>query len=270
MNSVNRTGLWTAAARAHEAQRADRLFLDPYAERLAGAEGEALLTEGLQTGSEMTVFAIRTRFFDDLLLETVIRPGQQVVLLGAGMDTRAYRMAWPTDTVIYEVDQGTVLAYKQARLSDVVLSVDRRPVDADLMEDIRDPLLRMGFDRQTETVWIAEGFLAYLPASPVRRLIEVVTELSVAPSWFGADFMTTAFATSPYTTEWMQHMNDMGAPLQFLTDDPEVMLSECGWASRVVQVGENGANFGRWSYPVAPRSVPSQWPTALLVRAHRP
>ena len=177
VNSVNRTALWAAAARAHETYRADRLFLDPYAERLVGAEGERLLPEGLQTGSEMTVFAIRTRFFDNFLQETAIRQEQQVVLLGAGLDTRAYRMAWPTGTVIYEVDQDAVLAYKQARLSDVMLSVDRRPVAADLMEDIEGPLLQAGFDHQTGTVWIAEGCLAYLPASHVRRLIEVVTEL---------------------------------------------------------------------------------------------
>src|SRR5262245_35858505 len=93
MDGVAVTGLMVAAARAREHERVDRLFGDPYAAALVGEQGVRLLAEVERASGEVhgnPYLSIRVRFFDDLLLKAVSSMGRgQVVLLAAGMDTRA-------------------------------------------------------------------------------------------------------------------------------------------------------------------------------------
>jgi methyltransferase (TIGR00027 family) len=90
--SLGLTARWTAGVRARESARADHLFEDPWAEALFGKEGAAWLA---QRPEDSTIpMVIRTRFFDDFLLETSRRHAiRQVVLMAAGLDTRAFRLA---------------------------------------------------------------------------------------------------------------------------------------------------------------------------------
>ena len=107
------TGLLVAAIRAMESTREDPLFDDPFAERLAGETGRQLLAAALEaTGERSTMqIVVRTRFFDEALLRAT-RTARQVVILAAGMDSRAYRLAWPDGTSVYELDQPAVIAAK--------------------------------------------------------------------------------------------------------------------------------------------------------------
>src|SRR5947209_3293544 len=110
-HAVAATGLLTAAMRAEESARDDRLFTDPFAERLAGDDGRRLLAEATAaTGQVSGEIAIRTRFFDEALLDAQRDGASQVVILAAGMDARAYRLAWRPGMTIYEVDQPQVIA----------------------------------------------------------------------------------------------------------------------------------------------------------------
>jgi methyltransferase (TIGR00027 family) len=104
--AVANTGLLVAAIRASESTRADRLFTDPYADKLAGDQGRALLSAALAvTGEKSTAqIVVRTRFFDDALLRAA-RVAKQIVILAAGMDARAYRLRWPDGTTVYELNQ---------------------------------------------------------------------------------------------------------------------------------------------------------------------
>src|ERR1700694_2077132 len=90
---------WTAAARALESQRSDRLFDDPWAALLIGQRYEALLSEQRLTRAEVGAFelyAVVTRFFDDFLLHiTTDCAVRQVVLVASGLDTRPFRLTWP-------------------------------------------------------------------------------------------------------------------------------------------------------------------------------
>jgi methyltransferase (TIGR00027 family) len=102
VDPVGGTARLTAAARARETERQDSLFSDPFAAELAGAEGFAALDRqdaARAGGGERVanpVFAIRTRFFDEFLLqETREQQIGQVVLVAAGLDTRALRLVWP-------------------------------------------------------------------------------------------------------------------------------------------------------------------------------
>src|SRR5262249_46587184 len=136
--AIGHTAYWTAAVRGHESMRADRLFYDPWATQLAGGEGEAWwqgLSPQQREGGAMFQ-PIRTRFFDDVLQRA---SGQnrirQVMLLAAGLDTRAFRMQWPEGTRLFEVDQPTILAEKARRLGEAGAraTCERVPVGVDLL-----------------------------------------------------------------------------------------------------------------------------------------
>src|SRR4051812_30613145 len=101
-----------ARVRAGESARPDRLFDDPYAAMFATAFAGALPerpstgdTAGSRFGVRMVVHAtIRTRFYDDYLLDACTTGIRQVVLLAAGLDARAYRLEWPGGVRLFEVD----------------------------------------------------------------------------------------------------------------------------------------------------------------------
>src|SRR5215475_4727452 len=94
---VSDTALMVAACRARETARADGLVRDPFADKLAGPRGDAIL-RGI-TGWQLMCFgiAVRTRFLDDLVNETIGRERIEVVLsVGAGLDTRPWRLDLPS------------------------------------------------------------------------------------------------------------------------------------------------------------------------------
>lgn len=177
--SLEATARWTAAVRAVERGREDRLFDDPWAATLAGDEGAAWMVT--RSPESVTPIVIRTRFFDDWLASSA-RPGgpSQVVLLAAGLDTRAWRLAWPEETVLFELDRPDVLAAKAGVLAEAraAAACERRPVEADLALDWAPPLRAAGFDPTVRTAWLAEGVLFYLPDDVVRDVLEVVSGLS--------------------------------------------------------------------------------------------
>src|ERR687894_2064648 len=121
------TSRWMAAARARESERADRLFYDPLAAALAGPDGFAWLERmesAARSDSPGLYPVIRTRFFDDFLLDACRRLGvRQVVLAAAGMDIRAFRLNWPSRTRLYEMDLPEVLDTKE----DVLGRVGAKP-----------------------------------------------------------------------------------------------------------------------------------------------
>ena len=93
VNLVGSTAHWTAAVRAKESERPDRLFDDPWAAALAGEAGMAWLEP--RTPDSLAPIVLRTRYFDDFLQRITRQSGiRQVVLLAAGLDTRAFRLSW--------------------------------------------------------------------------------------------------------------------------------------------------------------------------------
>ena len=129
------TAHWIAAARARESERSDALFHDPYAAILAGDVGRASLAASERaSGGENLFLAVRALFFDEALIAEA-RADDAVVLLGAGLDTRAFRLPLPPDIDWYEIDDGALLANKERVLDELGASSScrtRQPVAADL------------------------------------------------------------------------------------------------------------------------------------------
>jgi methyltransferase (TIGR00027 family) len=94
------TACWTADIRARENEREDALIKDPWAEALAGDRGMAWIEE--RTEESVMPILLRTRYFDDFLQRIVNQHGiEQIVLMAAGMDTRAFRLTWPERTRVF-------------------------------------------------------------------------------------------------------------------------------------------------------------------------
>jgi len=194
---VGKTALGVAHVRARESQREDRLFDDPYAQAFVDAAPGAFPEEQAVRGrpdahgplaSLGAAFyahaVIRTRFYDDYLIAATVAGSRQVVLLAAGLDTRAFRLAWPAGTRVFELDLPGVLAFKEAVLGarGAVPRCERVTVPADLRGDWPARLAAAGYGRAQMATWLAEGLIIYLTADEAGRLLSHVGDLSAPGS----------------------------------------------------------------------------------------
>ncbi len=267
--AVAGTGLLVAAIRAMESTREDRLFTDPYADKLAGDTGRALLAAAIaETGERSTVqIVVRTRFLDDALLRAV-RVAAQVVILAAGMDARAYRLAWPDGTTVYELDQPAVIAAKGDILAEDEPRCRRVAIGVDLAGDWPAALTAAGFDPHTPTVWLIEGLLQYLDEGIVRTLFDRVHTLSAPNSTLLYDVVGKTLLESPMMAPLVRAMAEQGSPWLFGTDEPGELAERHGWSATVTDIAKPGNEWGRWFARAAPMDVPDV-PRGYFVEATR-
>ncbi|MDT0269242.1 SAM-dependent methyltransferase [Streptomyces sp. DSM 44915] len=266
LEPVERTALLTAALRAAETRRDDRLYADPYAAGLVGEVGPELLAEiraatfppdrPRTLPSTPDYNAIRTRFFDDLLQAAAHEPGvSQIVLAPAGMDSRAYRLPWPGHIRYFEVDRPAVLDFKADRMRGVRPLVDHRTVAVDLTDPgWEDRLVAAGYDPTVPSTWLLEGLLYYIPEADGRHMLERVAGITAPGSRIAADIVNGAALTLPHMRGLLDVFAGWGCPWVFGTDEPEALFDGYGFDVRAVQPGEPGADFGRWPDPVPPRA----------------
>jgi methyltransferase (TIGR00027 family) len=243
--------------RAAESAREDRLFEDPWAAALAGAEGRAWIKDRPATST--VVIALRTRYFDDFLRNVVDHEAiRQVVLVAAGLDTRAFRLAWPEGTQLYEIDQPAVLQHKDEvlRAAGAVAACTRHAVRQDLAGPWADGLRAAGFDPGRPSLWLAEGLLFYLADDDGARLLDEVTRLAAPGSRLGFDAINTETFRSPYTRPWVEMQAQLGAPWIGTMDDPVGALAARGWQATLSQAGAVEAHHGRWPFPTIPVTMP--------------
>ncbi|MEU0442059.1 SAM-dependent methyltransferase [Streptomyces sp. NPDC006186] len=231
LDGVSATALWTVRMRAHESARDDALFHDPLAAAFLASAADPGAPPG--SGPLQQVLpdwlAVRTRFFDDHLLAAARAANRQVVLVGAGLDTRAHRLDWPDDTQVFEVDLPAVHAFKERILAGHTPTARRTPVAADLREDWPGALLAAGFDPARPTAWLCEGLLFYLPPGAVDRLVAAAGELSAPGSTLGAECLNADAADSPFVRPWLDALAGSGTPWVWQLADPEKWWGEHGW-----------------------------------------
>ncbi|KAA2259413.1 SAM-dependent methyltransferase [Solihabitans fulvus] len=247
---VGATALAVAGFRALESERADRLFEDPFAADFVAAIGGTVALEPKWVGLAHHV-SIRTRFFDDQLLEAAEAGCRQVVLLAAGLDTRALRLAWPDGTTVFELDLPDVLAFKERVLAGRPPRCDRRTVVADLREDWPAALVAAGLRVDEPIAWLAEGILVYLTGDEVERLIGALRGVSPMGS-------RLALAHSLRNTR--------GVWRSTLTEEPVGWLARHGWHGVAHDTVGLSERYGRR----VPGSGPSHAVLASAVRAQEP
>lgn len=208
-DGVGWTAIGTSIGRAAESRRPDRLFADPLAEVLvsllpASVTEPALLAAtdpvapeagdgpgAMGTGSLLRMMPGRTHYFDVKVLQASAAGCGQVVILAAGLDSRAYRLPWAPGTRVFLLDTADVTAFRRFVAAAAGLRPVARTVDvvADLTGDWPDLLLSEGFDPAAKTVWVAEGILGYLTMGQAERLLSGAARLSGAGSWFLTQYL---------------------------------------------------------------------------------
>jgi methyltransferase (TIGR00027 family) len=242
------TAHWIAAARARESSRPDALFHDPFAAALAGSRGAAVLAASeAASGGENTFLPIRTRFFDDLVCSEADRI-DQVVLLGAGFDMRAFRLSAPAQVRWFEIDAPALFAEKESVLASLGASAPRTRVvvAADLGGKWESALLAAGFTAGLRTAWIAEGLLFYLTPEEVDGLLAGARALSGSGSVFAADASGSGLLALPMMEPALRARAAHGLPPPFTTDDPRALFSRAGWPRvELADVGRLARAYGR-------------------------
>jgi methyltransferase (TIGR00027 family) len=263
-----RLSLVAAADRALEMDVEQPLFADPLARSLAGKRGFALHKELRSTtwpphaAGPAPEHSILTRYFDDALQSAVHDFSlTQVVLLGAGMDARAFRLRWPTKLVFFEVDDGAVLEHKEAvlRRRRAKPACDRRIVRADVAGSWGRKLLAAGFDARRPAALLIVGRLVYLDAAAVERVFRELREVACEDSWLGMDLAGLDTIESVFMKPLFDRLAALGYPgWRFGVRDPERFLAERGWSAECTVLGAPDARYVRWRYGYLPRTVPDR------------
>jgi len=262
-SAVSASARSVCAARAVESGRDDCLFRDPFSAHFAGRAAVARLLSAQRGGSRGNLdnrIAVRTRFFDDALAAALrLAPGAQVVLLGAGLDARAWRLSPPEGTplssLLLEVDRADVLAAKAAGLA----SFPGGPPPLTLCKtyascsvDLTEPgwpakLAACGHDAAQPTVWILEGLLYYLPQHAVETLLSAAAAASAPGSSLIASCVNTPAMLRAQSNTRSEAMRSFCSAI----DEPREYFRAHGWevlaASRP---GDPDCSYGRYP-PVA-------------------
>jgi methyltransferase (TIGR00027 family) len=191
VSSVGYTALLVAGWRALHAMSAQPLVRDDYAKHFITASADPFLTGVLAdpgTSEGATAFprlyGVQTRFFDEFFMAAAGGGIRQAVIVAAGLDSRTYRLNWPSGTTVFEVDQPKVLEFKQRVLAEhgAEPAAHRVEVAVDLRDDWSIPLRAAGFDPQRPTAWSVEGILPYLTGDAQDTLFSRIGELSAPGS----------------------------------------------------------------------------------------
>ena len=189
---VSDTALMVAACRAHETEQEDAWVRDPFAARLAGERGKAILNAMPYANVARMGLAIRARFVDELLLDALAANEIRTVLsVGCGLDTRPWRLDLPADLRWMEIDFAEMLDYKEGLMS----SEKRRCRRERLVVDVNDPAQRRRMYEAAgpePSLMITEGLLMYLPAATVNALASEIPRHTGVAHWI-SDITTTAF-----------------------------------------------------------------------------
>jgi methyltransferase (TIGR00027 family) len=258
-SSVGATATMVAAARAMATTADDPLINDPFAEPLVRAVGVDFFTrlvtgdlrpEDLDSDNESVGMqrmtdnmAVRTKFFDEFFLSATGGGIRQAVILASGLDSRAYRLAWPAGTTVYEIDQPDVIEFKTRTLAELGAepTAKRRAVAMDLRYDWPSALIEEGFDPNQPTAWSAEGLLGYLPPDAQDRLLDTITELSPpgsrvavesVPNIDPSDHEKAIERMREASERWREHGFDLDfAELVYMGDRNEAAsyLGDHGW-----------------------------------------
>jgi methyltransferase (TIGR00027 family) len=253
-SSVGATATSVAASRALASSQPEPLITDPFADSLVKAvglehcnriaDGELEFTDDpLMNKQRMCEqIAVRTRVFDDFFTDATEAGIRQAVIVAAGLDTRAYRLSWPPDAVVFEIDQPQVIQFKSAVLSDLgaTAAAGHRSIEIDLRDDWPTALRNSGFDSAQPTAWIAEGLLIYLPAEAQDRLFDNITELSAPGSRLATEHMNIQGASDDWIEKLDERSRRMGSNINLADlfymgerNTAGEYLASAGWTVRI-------------------------------------
>ena len=229
ITSVSDTARWVAMYRAMESERADALFRDPFARRLAGPAGEQILASMPQGRRWAWPMIVRTAVMDEIVMRLVKEQGVDTVLnLAAGLDARPYRLDLPSQLHWIDVDLEGILSYKEAALAGETPRCRVEFVRADMTDQAARRALfqRVGAGAKRALV-ISEGLLVYLTPEDVTSLAQ---DLSAQPAlrWWLIDLGSPALLQFLSRT-WGNQLRSGNAPMRFAPEEGTAFFAPSGW-----------------------------------------
>jgi len=197
-------------------------------------------TERLFPGLSSSIMA-RVRYFDDFVKKSIEDGLKQIVILGAGYDTRAYRIEELKENVnIFEMDHPNTQGFKIEKIKEIFGSTPENvvyvPVDFE-KEKIGEKLIENGFISSKKTLFILEGLVMYIPPESVAETFLFITENSAKGSTVIFDYYPKSVVDGTCKLEIGQnirnHLIKIGEPLQFGIKEEEMenFLKEFGFSS---------------------------------------
>jgi len=244
IKDVSDTAYWIAYHRAVETQRADPLFRDPFAGRLAGERGRRIATATPVARFVGWTVAIRTRIIDDYIRYAIAHGADTVLNLGAGLDTRPYRMDLPASLRWIEADYPGIIEYKETQL------VEERPccvlerVKIDLANLPARRQLLADVNAQTKCMLVlTEGVVPYLTPGEAAVLTDDLRSLHHA-AWWIVDYFSQQ--TIKYRRSKGMDRAMGNAPFRFTPDDPFAFFNDHGWRVEEIRyLAEEGERLHR-------------------------
>ncbi|HET9956928.1 MAG TPA: SAM-dependent methyltransferase [Polyangiaceae bacterium] len=228
IHEVADTAIWVAGYRAMESERPDALFRDPLAGRLAGERGRTIALTMAGARQFGWTIVVRTSVIDSLIHEAIAKGFDAVLNLGAGLDTRPYRLELPSGFQWFEVDHPKLIELKNHQLAGEVASCALERISADLTNaSERTGLLDQIAKRAEKILVLTEGVIPYLSQEEVAALARDLGAHASYRAWI-ADY------SSPFLNRQMRRQRDLrkrlrNAPRRFSPIDWEGFFQEQGW-----------------------------------------
>ncbi len=228
VRNISDTARWAAVFRARETERADALFRDPYAARLAGKMGVDIANTLPEGNSHAWAWVTRTYLFDQFITQELEQGTDMVLNLAAGLDARPYRMSLPASLQWIEVDLPEILTYKEGILAKEKPSCALERIRLDLSDGQARRDLFADIDRRANKILVlTEGLLIYLSAEEVAALAK---DLAAGPHF---QRWTTDLG-SPGLLRMMQRttgkqLSKVGAPFKFAPAEGPAFFAAHGW-----------------------------------------
>lgn len=249
--NISATAVATAYFRSVESKRPDHLFVDTLGEQFVAASG--ISADGdlrLPDVTEHRLYrsvAARTHYLDDQVWGAVRDGVRQVVIVGAGLDVRAYRMGLPADVTVFEVDLDVLFEFKEPVLSAAgsAPTCPRVTVVGDVTGDWSKALSEAGHRANEATVWVVEGLFIYLTDEQNEQLLAAVSEISAPGSMLCGAHFGPGSVDEQQTRQMQDRVNQAGYGFQSYVADPAAWLAPYGWETSAVSIADYAAGIDR-------------------------
>jgi methyltransferase (TIGR00027 family) len=227
IRNVSDTALWVAIYRAQESERADAIFHDPYARRLGGERGQAIV-DAMPRGRAMGwPMVVRTAVMDEIILRCVQQGATTVLNLAAGLDARPYRLALPASLRWLHVDLPDMIDYFRSRMTGETPRCQLEFIAADLREADarRDVFMRAA--AHGPVLVITEGLLIYLEQENVAELARDLHDVAKA-TWWLSD-LASPMLLKYLERQWQPLLKQGNAPFRFAPAENTAFFAPFGW-----------------------------------------
>jgi methyltransferase (TIGR00027 family) len=227
IRNVSDTALWVAVYRAMESERPDALFVDPFARRLAGERGQAIV-DAMPRGRTMSwPMVVRTAVMDEIILRCVQQGAATVLNLAAGLDARPYRLDLPASLRWMHVDLPDMLGYFREHMAGETPRCQLDFVAADLRDAQTRRDVFTDAARSGPVLVITEGLLVYLEGDEVAALARDLHDVARA-RWWLTD-LASPMLLKLLERQWQPQLRDGNAPFRFAPAEGTAFFKPLGW-----------------------------------------